>query len=190
LGKCQKLETLEKECISCRKCNIGKSYIEGKDTHVFSNMCIKAKIMVIGQNPGRKEIEAGRPFIGPSGKNFDKAINDILGIDRSCLYITNLVHCFTPSNRKPTTVEISNCSKFLDAEIEIIQPDVLVALGAPTLKALTGLDGIMKRCGSQIPSVRYSRPVIPIPHPSPYNMMDTERKAIFEASVKMIGEYL
>lgn len=138
MSKAEELRCLESRCHECRLCDIGGTMLDGHLGNVFSNMCLKARIMVVGQNPGETEVRLGRPFVGPSGAFFDKVMREVLGIDRSVLYICNTVRCYTRGNRAPTVGEVRNCRPFLDAEVDIIKPKVIVTLGGPALKQVTG----------------------------------------------------
>ena len=185
------LEQLKAECLACRKCKIGGCVLFGKCvSNVFSNMNESARICVVGQNPGSIEVEQGQPFVGVSGKFFDKAIADVLGMTRDDLYITNTSKCLTPNNRMPHTEEVDNCRYFLDREIEILKPKLVVALGSSAFKQLTGMGGIMKHHGNPIISIRYRVPVIPLLHPSPLNMNDPNKKTMFYEDLKKLGEIM
>jgi len=195
MTKAERLMELKSECLACRKCSIGGKKYDGNIGNVFSNMCLKARIMVVGQNPGSVEVEKGVPFIGPSGKFFDKAVKDVLGLDRSSFYISNCVHCFTRGNRTPTNDEIENCQPFLEREIKIVDPILVITLGNPSLFQLTGRNGISKVHGQLIQSLRYKVVVLPLYHPSPLNMNRTGSsdstktiKDMFYEDLAKIGE--
>lgn len=181
---------LKKECLSCKLCSIGGQNIKGNLSNVFSNMCMKAKIVVLGQNPGYNEVILKTPFVGISGKFFDKAIKDVLGCDRSSFYITNSVHCYTPENRKPTREETKNCQYYVDTEINTIKPNLIITLGGPSLEQITGRKGITKIHGNIVSSIRYNIPVLPLFHPSPLNMNKKGMKECFYNDMKKIKEYL
>jgi DNA polymerase len=197
------LGLLKQDCLSCRRCGIGGKRLDGMEwlssqeqddpepiSNVFSTMNLNCKVMVVGQNPGSEEVVAGLPFVGPSGKVFDQALMDIVGMDRKDVYVTNVVKCYTNQNRKPTQGEIDNCRDFLDLEIKILKPKIVVALGSFALKAMTGMSGIMKHCGDIIVSPRYLIPVVAMIHPSPYNMNSPERNKMFLNAMKRLASYL
>jgi len=190
MSKIEQLMELKKECLDCRLCKIGGKVIDGNLSNVFSNMCLKARIMVIGQNPGLKEIEQKIPFVGPSGKFFDKAVKEVLNLDRMDLYISNCVRCFSPENRKPNFLEIENCRRFLDREIEIIKPSIIITLGNPSMKQIIGCTGIMKQHGRIHISPRYKVEVFPLFHPSPLNMNQEKNRKIFYDDLKILRYYL
>ena len=87
-----------------------------------------ARVMLIGQNPGAEEDKLGRPFVGRSGKYLDKVLKEN-GIERSSLFITSVVKCKTPKNRKPTPQEIENCLPYLVEQIKDIKPELIVLMG-------------------------------------------------------------
>jgi DNA polymerase len=159
-------------------------------SNVFSNMNLSAKVMVVGQNPGRDEVEQKEPFVGIAGKLFNKALEEHSGLKRSDLYIGNSVRCYTPGNRKPFQQEEEACRWILDKEIAIVNPKIVVALGAAAFKQLTGMSGIMKHHGEVIVSIRYRVPVMPILHPSPLNTNNPERRDGFYDDLRKLKEYL
>ena len=110
-----------KDCTKCDLCRTRKNAICGEGN-------ISARIMLIAQAPGEKEDSEGRMFVGPSGKVLDELLNKA-NISRDEIYMTNLIKCHLPHNRKPKAEEIASCSYFLDREIELIKPQVLVPLG-------------------------------------------------------------
>lgn len=184
-----KLTDLRDECLKCRKCPIGGQKIDGHLTNVFSNMNTKARVMAVGQNPGRDEIEQGIPFVGVSGKFFDKALLEV-GLSREDFYVSNTVRCFTPGNRAPTLEELEACRTFLDREIAILKPKLIVALGSHAFARLTGMKGIMKHHGKPVFSIRYSVDVIPILHPSPLNTNQPDKRRMFMDDLRAVKSYL
>jgi uracil-DNA glycosylase len=124
----------------CRACDLWKS---GTQT-VFGEGRAKAELMLVGEQPGDQEDLAGRPFVGPAGKLLDQALEEA-GIDRDLAYVTNVVKHFKWQPRgkrrihqKPNAAEIAACRPWLDAELALIKPEVLVCLGATAAQALLG----------------------------------------------------
>jgi len=184
------IQVLKDECLACRRCSIGGQMVHGKYiSNVFSNMHYLAKVMVLGQNPGKDEVEMGEPFVGISGRYWDEAVVSI-GMNRSDFYISNVVRCYTPENRRPLPEEMDNCRYFLDKEISIIKPLIVVALGGLALKQLTGLGGIMKHHGTAIFSPRYKTFVFPMLHPSPLNIDTDGNEKIFLDDLRKLKEAL
>lgn len=124
----------------CRACDLWRS---GTQT-VFGEGRAKAELMLVGEQPGDQEDLAGRPFVGPAGKLLDRALEEA-GIDRELAYVTNVVKHFKWQPRgkrrihqKPNAAEIAACRPWLDAELALIKPEVLVCLGATAGQALLG----------------------------------------------------
>ena len=125
---------------SCRACPLWKT---GTQT-VFGEGSPDAKVMFVGEVPGNDEDLAGRPFVGPAGKFLDKVLQEV-GIDRDEVYVTNVVKHFKwePAgkrriHKKPSGREIAACKPWLQAELEVVKPTVLVCLGATAAQALLG----------------------------------------------------
>jgi DNA polymerase len=125
---------------SCRACPLWKL---GTQT-VFGEGAAKARLMLIGEQPGDAEDLAGHPFVGPAGKLLDRALVDA-GIDRTAVYVTNVVKHFKWEPRgkrrihkKPNAAEIAACRPWLDTEIELVKPRAIVCLGATAAQALLG----------------------------------------------------
>ena len=186
-----KLNKLRDICLSCRDCPLGGRKIEPKCiSNVFSNMNAAARIMVVGQNPGRDEVKQGEPFVGVSGKFFNQEVKDILHLERSSFYISNVVRCFTPENRKPLNSELEACRSILDDEIRIINPALIIALGSVAFERLTGMHGILKHHGETIISPRYLVPVIALLHPSPFNTNNPANREKFRDGLREVGKFL
>jgi len=124
----------------CRACDLWK---RGTQT-VFGEGKPCARVMLVGEQPGDKEDLQGRPFVGPAGALLDKALDEA-GIDRRDTYVTNAVKHFKWEPRgkrrihkKPNSLEIAACRQWLDAEIELVRPQVIVCLGATAAQALLG----------------------------------------------------
>jgi DNA polymerase len=113
---------------------------------VFGDGAARARILFVGEQPGDKEDLEGRPFVGPAGALLDKALIEA-GIDRKQTYVTNAVKHFKWEPRgkrrihkKPNSIEIAACRQWLDTEIALVKPDVIVCLGATAAQALLGRD--------------------------------------------------
>ncbi|MGI9420210.1 MAG: uracil-DNA glycosylase [Geminicoccaceae bacterium] len=106
-----------------------------------------ASIMLIGEAPGAQEDRQGKPFVGPSGQLLDRMLATI-GLDRTKVYITNVIYWRPPGNRSPTAAEIAICQPFLERQIELIQPKFLVFVGGIAARALLGrTEGVTKLRG-------------------------------------------
>jgi DNA polymerase len=134
------LERLKQAAARCKACDL---YRTGTQT-VFGEGPPHAQVMFIGEQPGDQEDRAGKPFVGPAGRVLDDALDE-LGIDRSRVYVTNVVKHFKWEARgkrrihsKPNAREIRACRPWLDKELEDVQPKVIVLLGATAAQALLG----------------------------------------------------
>ncbi len=126
----------------CRKCAIG--YERRNNVYGEGDPC--ARLMVVGEGPGETEDELGRPFVGRAGQLLDRMLAAI-ALPRADVYICNTVKCRPtapglngPRNRAPEPQEMENCRPFLDEQIEIVAPEVILALGAPAAKSFLGRD--------------------------------------------------
>ena len=131
-----RLEELEREVERCRKCPLWRT----RKKPVFGEGPPDAKIMLIGLGPGYHENLEGRPFVGAAGKLLDRLL-ELAGVERSKVYITNIVKCYLPENRV-TREEVEACTPYLDEQIEIIQPKVIVTLGNVATEYIFGKLGI------------------------------------------------
>ncbi|MFC1962049.1 uracil-DNA glycosylase family protein [Chloroflexota bacterium] len=118
------LSALNEQILNCHKCEISKHRTKA----VPGEGAEDADIMFIGEGPGWHEDQQGRPFVGPAGQFLDQLLASI-GLNREQVYITNVVKTRPPSNRDPLPTEIQNCSDWLERQIEIIHPRMIVTLG-------------------------------------------------------------
>ena len=134
------LSALRAEAAKCKACDLW----ERATQTVFGEGGARAKVMLVGEQPGNEEDLSGKPFVGPAGRLLDTALEEA-GIDRSAAYVTNVVKHFKWEPRgkrrihaKPNAAEIAACRPWLDSEIEALRPQVLVCLGATAAQALLG----------------------------------------------------
>lgn len=134
------LKAVREVASGCKACDL---YARGTQT-VFGEGPRKAEVMLVGEQPGDAEDVAGHPFVGPAGRLLDKALAEA-GIDRRLVYVTNVVKHFKWEPRgkrrihaKPNAAEISACRPWLETEIALVKPRVLVCLGATAAQALLG----------------------------------------------------
>lgn len=163
----EEIGELNKKIKECRKCRLSETRINA----LCGEGNINAKLMLIAQAPGENEDKEGKMFIGPSGKVLDELLEEA-GVTREEIYMTNMVKCMLPGYRKPKQDEIKICSLFLDKEIEIINPAVLVPLGYYATKYIFGRYNIplpSKIEFNNVYSKIYlldSKKVIPLQHPA------------------------
>jgi uracil-DNA glycosylase len=118
------LSELEEEIKACQACTLCKSRVKS----VPGEGSEEATVMFIGEAPGFHENQQGRPFVGAAGQFLDQLLASI-GLDRSKVFIANVVKCRPPNNRDPLPEEIAACKHYLDRQIEIIKPKIIVTLG-------------------------------------------------------------
>ncbi len=123
-----------------------------------------ARIMAVGEAPGEKEDLSGRPFVGAAGQILTGLLEGI-GLSRDDIYISNTVKCRPPKNRDPEPAEVEACAAYLDAQIEIIRPDVILLLGRHAVaRLLPGMPGISRIHGNR--EQRGDRLYVPLYHPA------------------------
>jgi len=140
IPKSLSLPSLKTAAADCRACDLWE---KGTQT-VFGEGRRQAKLMFIGEQPGNEEDLTGKPFVGPAGRLFDEALAEA-GIDRQQAYVTNVVKHFKWEPRgkrrihkKPNSLEIAACHPWLEAEVALIKPEIIVALGATAAQTLLG----------------------------------------------------
>jgi len=127
------LENLKKKIKNISNCNLKESAKQ----IVFSDGNQNSHLMIVGEGPGQKEDEIGKPFVGDAGKLLDKMLKAI-NIERKNIYITNVVNYRPPNNRKPEPAEITRYSEFLREHISIINPKILILMGSTAMESLFG----------------------------------------------------
>jgi uracil-DNA glycosylase family 4 len=142
------LVEVEQEALGCTRCPLS----QGRTTVVFGEGAADAGLMIIGEGPGHDEDLQGRPFVGRSGRLLDRLLLEEMGLHRSAVYIANVVKCRPPGNRDPLPDEIAACGPWLQAQLELIAPRVLLTLGNFSTKLLLRTtDGITKTRGRVYP---------------------------------------
>ena len=184
-AKLQKLQKLKNKINNIKNCELKKS----ATNLVFGDGDINAKIMIIGEGPGAQEDAAGIPFVGRAGKLLDKMLNAIQ-LDRSKVYISNVVNYRPPENRRPTEIEIKRYLPYLKNHIEIINPKILVLLGSTALNTLIGNEIVISKArGKWIQKeIGKIKPwIIASFHPA-FLMRQPEQKKLAWIDLKMIRE--
>jgi len=190
------LRKLHEAAAGCKACPLWKT---GTQT-VFGEGSPKAEVMFVGEQPGDQEDKAGRPFVGPAGKLLDKAMEEA-GIDRSLAYVTNVVKHFKWQARgkrrihqKPNWSEIAACFPWLEAELAVVKPRVLVCLGATAAQALLGRQfRVSRQRGIPVES-ELAPVVLATVHPSSILRGDPEEReanfAAFVGDLNIVAKYL
>ena len=155
------LKELSKECIECVSCSLSKTrtnVVVGKGNE-------KANLVIIGEGPGEQEDKSGLPFVGRAGKMLDTALAAVNVDPLEDCYITNIVKCRPPNNRKPSASESDACMPWLNKQIELLSPKIIVLAGSTATESFLGVkEPISKIRGKWIEkdNIKY----MPIFHPS------------------------
>ena len=163
------LREIETTVTSCTRCRLH----EGRTRTVFGVGDAEAKLCFVGEGPGRDEDLQGEPFVGRAGQLLTKMIR-AMGLAREQVYICNVVKCRPPENRTPLPDEMGCCAPFLDRQLELVSPTVIVALGACAAKQLLGTTLPMSRLRGRFHDWR-GVPVMPTYHPA-YLLRNEEAK--------------
>jgi uracil-DNA glycosylase len=162
------LEDVRARAKHCKACDL---YKRGTQT-VFGEGAARPKIMFVGEQPGDQEDLQGRPFVGPAGKLLDSALEEA-GIDRTKTYVTNAVKHFSWEPRgkrrihkKPNGTEIAACRPWLDSEIALLKPEVIVCLGATAAQALLGRDFRVTKSRGELMESTMAPYIMATVHPS------------------------
>ncbi|MBI3819656.1 MAG: uracil-DNA glycosylase [Planctomycetes bacterium] len=157
------LEAIAKKVSNCRLCRL----CEGRTNAVPGEGSATARVMFIGEGPGATEDELGRPFVGRAGQLLTKIIESGMGLKREDVFIANIVKCRPPENRDPQPDEVAACLPYLNKQIEVIDPEVIIPLGRHSMREFAGVgekDTISRVRGKVYPV--HGRSVIPTFHPA------------------------
>jgi uracil-DNA glycosylase family 4 len=188
-AKHQAMAELRERALQCVKCpNLASS----RTTVVFGVGNVDADIMFVGEAPGADEDQQGEPFVGKAGQLLTKIIQT-MGLDRDRVYIANILKCRpdTPGqsagNRKPTPAEMQTCIPYLHAQIDVIQPKVLVALGATAVEGLLGKSEGITRLRGNWKTYR-NIPLMPTYHPAYLlrNQAMSEKRRVWEDMLQVM----
>lgn len=149
------LEAVRELIGDCRRCRLAK----GRNKLVFADGDPNAQLMFVGEGPGADEDAQGLPFVGRAGQLLNNMIA-AMGLNREQVYIANIVKCRPPQNRKPEPDEANTCTPFLERQIEIVRPRVLVALGATAATYLLGMRGSISSMRGRIHDYRGIQTVV------------------------------
>ena len=187
VSKSEKLEKLQAKIKLIKNCQLKKN----AKNLVFGDGNIEAKVMLIGEGPGANEDAEGKPFVGRAGTLLDKMLAAIK-LDRTKVYISNVVNYRPPENRKPTEDEIERYLPYLEKHIEIISPKIIILLGSTALNALIGNEVVISKARGkwiqkQIASIKPW--IIASFHPA-FLMRQPEQKKLSWVDLKMVREKL
>ncbi|MGI8793371.1 MAG: uracil-DNA glycosylase, partial [Acidimicrobiales bacterium] len=135
------LDALAREAAGCTRCPLAAT----RTQVVFGVGDVAADLMFVGEAPGREEDLKGEPFVGRSGQLLDRLVAEEIGLTRDAFYIANVVKCRPPGNRDPAKDEVSACRPYLEGQVDLIEPRVIVTLGNFATRLLLDTDqGITK----------------------------------------------
>lgn len=188
--KSEKLDRLLQRANGCQRCS---HLVATRTNVVFGGGNPEAKLMFVGEAPGPEDDQEGLPFVGASGQLLTKMIQ-AMGLQREDVYIANVMKCRpdmppgSVGNRKPTATEMKSCLPYLQAQIEIIQPKILVALGATAMEGLLSNKTPMSKLRGTFLSYQ-GIPVMPTYHPTYLlrNQSTSEKRKVWEDLLKVMG---
>jgi DNA polymerase len=162
----ESLDVLATECRQCRRCPLA----EARSQVVIARGNPSARLLLIGEAPGADEDRLGLPFVGRSGQLLDRLLAEA-GLDpKRDLYIVNAIKCRPPQNRRPTPAELAACMPWLERQIALVDPALILLVGATALQAVLGVKGGITRLRGQWHegegSLLVGRALMPILHPS------------------------
>lgn len=175
----QNWDELEEACKNCSKCKLCST----RQNVVIGTGNKKARIMFIGEGPGADEDIQGIPFVGKAGQLMDKALAG-LGLKREDIYIANIVKCRPPQNRNPEKDEAEACKEYIETQIKLVNPEIIVLLGSVALKNILGEQyGITASRGKWFEKDGIK--ILPTFHPAAL-LRDDTKKIYFWKDLKMI----
>lgn len=195
------LDELKQQALTCQACGLA----ERRTNVVFGEGDPRSPLVLVGEGPGDNEDKQGRPFVGKAGQLLDKALIDA-GLQRSQVYIMNTVKCRAadwstgkPANRPPTEEEVTACRRWLEPQIQILQPKVILCVGAPSAKNLIKKNfQITKERGIYFPC-EFAKTAIATLHPSyvlrqmnisgdgGYSLLVSDITRAWQAAQKLLG---
>ena len=175
-------EDLEREALACTRCPLAST----RTQVVFGAGDPHADLMFVGEGPGEQEDLQGVPFVGRAGKLLTTLIEGI-GLDRDSVYIANVVKCRPPGNRDPQPDEIEACAPWLDRQLELIRPQVIVTLGNFATKSLLDTkEGITKLRGQEFAFSRAGVDAVLLPTFHPSAVLRSGGKALAESRADFV----
>ncbi len=179
----ESLEALQEEASCCRRCPLW----EGRTNVVFGDGDAHARVMLVGEAPGKNEDLQGLPFVGAAGKNLESLLQ-LAGLTRQDVYIANVLKCRPPGNRNPQADEILQCSGYLHEQARLVMPEFILTLGNFATKHIMKTDvGITRLRGSVHQVGRFK--VLPVFHPAAA-LYDRSKQQALEDDFRMLGKML
>lgn len=179
-AKAQALALIQADIGDCTRCPLAYA---GRRTIVFGDGDPTARLMFVGEGPGADEDEQGLPFVGKSGQLLNNMIG-AMGLSREQVYIANVVKCRPPANRAPEAVEANTCTQFLARQMDVVQPEFVVALGATAAAYLLGVKQSLASLRGQWHEVRGARAIVTY-HPA-FLLRDPRQKGEAWKDLQMV----
>jgi DNA polymerase len=178
--KAQALEVIRQDIGDCTRCPLAYA---GRHTIVFGDGDPNARLMFVGEGPGAEEDAQGLPFVGKSGQLLNNMIS-AMGLTRQQVYIANIVKCRPPANRAPEPVEANTCTQFLARQVDVVQPEFIVALGATAAMYLLGVKQSLLSLRGKWHDVRGAKAAVTY-HPA-FLLRDPRQKAEAWKDLQMV----
>jgi len=182
------LKSLREAAAGCTACPLHETATQT----VFGEGLKRARLMLIGEQPGDREDIEGHPFVGPAGRILDEAL-DKAGIERADAYVTNVVKHFkwTPKGKRrihqaPRAEEIKACAPWLEAELDVVDPELMVCLGATAVRAVIGSKARVMKDHGELWESKLGRTAMPTLHPSAILRADPEDRD--DAMAMLVGD--
>ena len=153
------LEEIDARVRACTDCPLS----EGRHHAVPGEGASNARVIFIGEAPGYQEDQQGRPFVGPAGRFLDELLTNI-GLKREDVFIANIIKCRPPNNRDPLPTEVAACTKYLDRQIELLRPDLIVTLGRYAMNRYFPKESISRVRGKV--RIKDGQRILPLLHPA------------------------
>jgi uracil-DNA glycosylase len=177
-----KIDAKIKKCTLCRLHESRTNAVPG------TGRIEDLQLMLVGEGPGRSEDQAGKPFVGAAGRVLDSMLKEA-GLERNEIYITNIVKCRPPENRKPLDDEVETCtSHYLENQIELLHPSLICTLGATALEYFTGETNMAKNHGKLLRSKK-GLAIFSTYHPAAV-FRSRSLKELLQADIKMLPSIL
>lgn len=168
-------EALKKQAMECHLCTLSKS----RQKVVFGEGNMSAELMIVGDAPSNSDDSAGKIFTGRTGDSLTKMIENVLELNRSDVYITNLLKCRALDSESPSSIDAHTCQPYLLKEIELIKPKLIVTFGEMAYRYITGDDRSLTDIRGTVQEKEYYK-IIPTFHPSYLLRNPSAKKEVFE----------
>ena len=183
-ARAEALARLANVADACTRCVL----CETRNQVVFGEGCPDPRLVVIGEGPGAQEDRTGRPFVGPAGQLLDRMLAAI-GLDRSTVYICNIVKCRPPGNRDPRPGEVGACRPYLDEQLRLLDPELVLTVGSPASRTILQTQRGITSLRGRVHTTAGGRRVLPTFHPA-YLLRNPSAKRDAWADMQKIARLL